>query len=122
MNATPRPLRVLIADDHAPLRAGIREALEARGFTLAAEAADAPSAVAAAVRTRPDIALIDLDMPGMDGFHGLEQLRTWLPNTPIVIVSAAADAGVMRDVIRRGAKGYIVKSASAEAFRRSSRR
>ena len=111
--------KILIADDHALLRAGVTLLLKSLfGEITLTEAADLDQVLDRIERGETfDCVLLDLDMPGMDGFHGLEQLRTWLPNTPIVIVSAAADAGVMRDVIRRGAKGYIVKSASAEAFR-----
>jgi DNA-binding NarL/FixJ family response regulator len=111
--------KILIADDHALFRAGVALLLESLFDEIAvSEAASLDQVLDRIERGETfDCVLLDLDMPGMDGFRGLDQVKTWLPNTPIVIVSAAADARVMREVIRRGAKGYIVKSASAEAFK-----
>jgi two-component system nitrate/nitrite response regulator NarL len=108
-----RTLTLLIADNHAPLRAGIREELEARGFALVAEAADTPSAVAAAVRERPDICLIDLEMPG-DGLAAVAQIARRVPTTTIVVLTASEKATDVLAALERGASGYLLKGISGE--------
>jgi DNA-binding NarL/FixJ family response regulator len=106
-------LTYLIADNHAPLRAAIREELESRGFALAAEAADTPSAVAAAVRERPDICLIDLEMPG-NGLAAVAQIAKRVPTTTIVVLTASEKATDLLAALERGASGYLLKGISGE--------
>ena len=105
--------RVLVADDHAPTREDIRAAVEAdTRFTVVAVAADAADAVAAAMRERPDLALLDMRMPGMDGLTCLERIRKRHPDVKVVILSVSTDPGVIQDVLNRGASAYIVKSVN----------
>lgn len=106
-------LTFLIADDDAPLRAGIRKELEARGFALAAEAADTASAVAAAVRERPDLCLIALEMPG-NGLAAVAQIAKRVPTTTIVVLTASEKATDLLAALERGASGYLLKGISGE--------
>lgn len=108
-------LTFLIADDDASLRASVREALETRGFALAAEAADAASAVAAAVRERPDICLIEVDLPG-SGFSTIAQIAKRVPTTTIVVLTDSAKATDLLAALERGASGYLLKGISGEAL------
>src|SRR5207247_9189355 len=79
-------MRVLVADDHPPTRAGVRLALERGGFEVCSEAADATSAVAAARRDRPDVCLLDINMPG-NGIHAAAAMSRDPPHTPLGILT-----------------------------------
>jgi DNA-binding NarL/FixJ family response regulator len=106
-------LTFLIADDNAALRAVIRDELEARGFALAAEAPDAASAVAAAVRERPDLCLLELDLPG-NGLSAVAQIAKRVPTTTIVVLTASESATDLLVALERGASGYLLKGISGE--------
>jgi DNA-binding NarL/FixJ family response regulator len=84
------PATVLLADDHAPTRAGVRAALEGHGFVVCAEAADAPSATVAAEHERPDVCLLDIRMPG-GGITAAAAISALLPETAIVILTVSHD-------------------------------
>ncbi|MFL6036707.1 MAG: response regulator transcription factor, partial [Gaiellaceae bacterium] len=84
-------VRVLIADDHAPTRADLREAIEQdERFVVVAEASDGPGAVAAALRERPDVCLLDIRMPG-SGIAVTREVTTRLPETKVVIITVSVD-------------------------------
>lgn len=106
---SPAP-RVLIADDHAPTRIGLRAVLEEHGFTVCAEAADAPGAVEAALRERPDICLLDVRMPD-DGIAAAAEITSAMPETPVVMLANARDEGDFLNALRAGACGYVLKEA-----------
>jgi DNA-binding NarL/FixJ family response regulator len=101
-------LRVLVADDHPPTRAGVRLALERGGFEVCGEAADAPSAVAAARRDRPDVCLLDINMPG-NGIHAAEAISRELPETAVVMLTVSRTDSDLFDALRAGASGYLLK-------------
>jgi DNA-binding NarL/FixJ family response regulator len=104
---------VLIADDEAAFRRGVRNALETDGFLVVAEAGDASSALAAATRLRPDICLIEPDLSG-DGLNAISRIAKASPQTLVVALSRS-DAG--DDVVAaftRGASGYLLKKNSGE--------
>jgi DNA-binding NarL/FixJ family response regulator len=101
-------IRVVIADDHAPTRLGVRMALEEAGFEVCGEAATAPAAVEAAVRERPDVALIDVHMPG-NGIAAARQISALLPDTSIVVLTVSRDDEDLMDALQSGAKGYLLK-------------
>jgi DNA-binding NarL/FixJ family response regulator len=103
-----RSVRVLIADDHAPTRAGVRIALERGGLEVCAEAASAGDAVTAAVAERPDVCLIDLGMPG-NGFRAVSGIAQRLPSTTILVLTVSRSAEDLFDALRSGAAGYLLK-------------
>jgi DNA-binding NarL/FixJ family response regulator len=102
------PLRVLVADDHAPTREDVRVALEEGGMTVCAEAADAAHAVQQALETRPDICLLDIRMPG-GGIAAAWEIAARLPTTKIVMLTVSDDDANLFSALRAGAVGYLVK-------------
>jgi DNA-binding NarL/FixJ family response regulator len=102
------PLRVLIADDHAPTRDDVRLALEHGGMTVCAEAADAAHAVQQALETRPDICLLDIRMPG-SGVAAAWEIAARLPTTKIVMLTVSDDDANLFAALHAGAVGYLVK-------------
>lgn len=102
------PLRVVIADDHAPTREVIREALEADGCIVVAEAATAPAAVAAATEHQPDVCLLDIHMPG-SGLLAAADITHSLPDTAVVMLTASRDDEDLFAALRAGASGYLQK-------------
>jgi DNA-binding NarL/FixJ family response regulator len=108
-----RPVRVLIADDHAPTRAGVRMALERGGIEVCAEAASAADAVRAALAERPDICLVDLGMPG-NGFRAVSGITAKLPDTPVLVLTVSRSADDLFDALRAGAAGYLLKDMDPE--------
>jgi two-component system NarL family response regulator len=105
--------RVLIADDHAPTRAGVRSALERGGCRVCAEAATAPDAVEAAVRERPDACVIDLQMPG-DGLRAVAAITAELPDTCVLVLTVSASPDDLFAALRAGASGYLLKDADPD--------
>ena len=101
-------IRVLIADDHPPTRAGVRMALEAGGFEVCAESGDAQSAVEAALRERPEVCLLDIHMPG-DGIHAAEAISHELPDAAVVMLTVSREDSDLFDALRAGASGYLLK-------------
>ena len=102
------PLRVVIADDHAPTRAGVRQALEADGCEVVAEVSNAPKAVAAALEHRPDVCVLDIHMPG-GGIAAAQQITTRVPGTAVVMLTASRDDEDLFEALRAGAGGYLLK-------------
>jgi DNA-binding NarL/FixJ family response regulator len=105
--------RVLLADDHAPTRAGVRLALEGSEFTVVAEAHDARSAVAAAIRDSPDICVLDIRMPG-GGIEAAAEIAERLPGTVIVMLTVSRDDEDLFAALRAGAAGYLLKDTEPE--------
>ncbi|HET8606635.1 MAG TPA: response regulator transcription factor [Gaiellaceae bacterium] len=105
--------RVLIADDHPPTRAGVRLVLEEHGFAVCAEEADAESAVAAALRERPHVCLLDIRMPG-GGIAAAGRISAALPETAIVMLTVSRDDDDLFDALRAGASGYLLKDIERE--------
>ena len=103
------PVRVLVADDHAPTRAGIRSVLEAHGFEVCAETATGDAAVAAAIEERPDVCLLDVRMPGGGGIAAADAISAQLPETAIVMLTVSRDDNDLFDALRAGASGYLLK-------------
>jgi DNA-binding NarL/FixJ family response regulator len=102
------PLRVLVADDHAPTRAGVALALERGGCEVCAEAANADDAIAAALAERPDVCVIDLDMPG-SGIRAVGQITAQVPGTRVVVLTVSSSPDDLLDAVRAGAAGYMLK-------------
>jgi DNA-binding NarL/FixJ family response regulator len=108
-----RALTVLIADDHPLVRAGVSQALTEHGVAVCAQAADAPAAVAAALRERPDVCLLDIDMPG-NGIVAARQISEALPETAVVMLTVSDDERDLLAAIRAGAVGYLLKDGDPE--------
>jgi DNA-binding NarL/FixJ family response regulator len=109
MTAAGRPLRVLIADDHALIRRSFREDLEAAGIEVCAEAATGAEATRAALRERPDVCLLDVRMPDGGGSAAAESIRRLLPGVKIVLITAFPDEEGALAAARAGADGYLAK-------------
>lgn len=105
---SPQLLRVVIADDHAPTRAGVQQALESDGCTVVASVGSAPKAVDAVLEHDPDVAVLDINMPG-GGVAAAAQISTQRPDVAIVMLTASRDDGDLFDALRAGAIGYLLK-------------
>lgn len=107
------PVRIVIADDHPPTRAGIVRALEGRGFVVCAEAHDARTAVEAAVAHSPDVALIDIHMPG-SGIAATAEIASRLPEVSIIMLTVSRNDADLFDALRAGAQGYLLKDINPD--------
>jgi DNA-binding NarL/FixJ family response regulator len=107
------PLRVLVADDHPPTRAGVRAALSGGDFEVCAEAGDGPTAVEAALREKPDVCLMDIHMPG-NGIEATEEIVRRLPDTAVVMLTVSRSDSDLFDALRVGARGYLLKDTDPE--------
>jgi two-component system NarL family response regulator len=104
---------VLIADDDVAHRRGIREALEAHGYVVVGESGDAGSAIAAATRLRPDICLIEIELPG-EGLNAIGRIARASPKTLIVVLSRSERPEDVVTAFRSGASGYLLKGITGE--------
>ena len=105
--------RVLIADDHAIVRTGLRTLLMAdAAIELVGEATGGYEALDLADQTRPDILLLDLSMPDLDGISVTREIRRRLPETRILILTVHEEQALLREAIRAGASGYVLKQAA----------
>jgi len=103
--------RILIADDHPIFRRGLRGLLESRnGWTVAAEAGDGYEAIDAALRTQPDIAIIDDTMPRMNGVEAARRIRQRLPKTEICLLTDSEEESVIAHALPVGVRGFVLKS------------
>ena len=107
-------IRLMLADDHRMLREGLGRSMREQGFDVVGEASDGAEAVAMAQRLRPDVILMDVTMPEMDGVEACRQVRLDLPGTQVVMLTMHADQEVLASAIRAGASGYLVKDCSTE--------
>ena len=107
--------RVLIADDQALIRVGLRKILEAEADTTVVEdVGDGESAIAAARRLRPDVVLMDIRMPGLDGIEATRRIVAAQPDTRIVIITTFGLDAYVFDALRAGASGFMLKDAPPE--------
>jgi NarL family two-component system response regulator LiaR len=115
-------IRVLIVDDHAVVRQGLRAFLEGdRGIELVGEAKDGSEAVRVARRLRPDVILMDLLMPGMDGIAATIEVRREVPETEVLALTSVLEDAAVVGAVRAGAIGYMLKSAEADELRKAIR-
>lgn len=101
-------VRVVLADDHAPTRAGVRIALEGAGVTVCAEAASAAGAIDATLTEKPDACLLDVHMPG-SGIHAAEMIKGRLPDVLVLMLTVSSEDDDLFDALRAGASGYLLK-------------
>jgi len=108
-------IRVLLADDHSIVRAGLRRVVEESGdMVVVAEAADGQEAMQQAHETMPDVAVIDISMPGMDGLEVVTQLRSYYGKLPILVLTMHEEEQYVIRAIGAGAMGYITKRSAPE--------
>jgi DNA-binding NarL/FixJ family response regulator len=108
-----KSLRILIADDHDLMRRGLRTLLESRpGWTICAEASTGREAVAKAEELRPDIVIMDITMPELNGVEAARRILKVSPSTEILILSVHHSDQLIREILAAGVRGYIVKSDS----------
>ncbi|HEY2938968.1 MAG TPA: response regulator transcription factor [Gaiellaceae bacterium] len=118
----PDPIRVLIVDDHSVVREGLRMFLELQeGIEVAGEAADGDEAVREAERLRPDVVLMDLVMPRLDGVDAMRELRERAPATRVVVLTSFLDDERLLPAIRAGAAGYLLKNVQPRELARAVR-
>jgi NarL family two-component system response regulator LiaR len=119
--ATTGIIRVALVDDHALVRSAIRQALTAPDVRIVAEAATAEEAMSTIPDTRPDVMLVDVDLPGLDGVNMVREIAARMPATRIVMLSvSSADRDVL-DAVRYGAVGYLTKDLTPDALLRAVR-
>lgn len=119
-------LRILVADDHEVARSGIRSLLESHaGWEVCAEAKDGRDAVELAASTKPDVVLLDIGMPNLNGLEAARQISAMVPGIGILILTMHDSDNMVREVLRAGARGFLLKSdagrdlvAAVEAIQR----
>ena len=115
MTQSANPIRVLLADDHAIVRAGIRQLLEHSGnIRIVAEASDGEVAKAFIQQHHPDVAVLDIQMPKASGIEVTRWVRANLPDVGVLILTAYDDDPYVMAVLQAGANGYVLKTASPE--------
>jgi DNA-binding NarL/FixJ family response regulator len=112
-----REITCLIVDDHEVVREGLRLSLSrASHIRVVGEASDGESAVALAERRRPDVVVMDIRMPGMDGLDATKLLRERAPDVPVILFTAYSDRPLLSRGLESGAKGYVLKEASHDTL------
>ena len=106
-------IRILLADDHNVMRRGLKLLLESQPeFTVVAEAADGRQAVEQAEATSPDVAVLDIAMPNLNGIEAAQRIVSQRPHTAVVILSMHSDEGYVLRALKAGAKGYLLKDSA----------
>ncbi|MEO6066572.1 MAG: response regulator transcription factor [Gemmatimonadota bacterium] len=117
---TDTAIRVLVVDDHAVVREGIRSVLERQpGFEVVGEAGDGATALKLAQSTTPDVVVLDVSMPGGSGLRTAAELRTHVPEARVLILSMYDNAEYVLEAVRAGASGYLLKDSAATDLRRA---
>ena len=109
-------MRLLIADDHALFRESLRALLEVRGVEVVGEAANGKDAVDLALRLRPDLVLMDLTMPEVDGIEATRRIVAGNPDIRVVVLTASTDDEHLFEALQAGAQGYLLKNLEADSF------
>jgi DNA-binding NarL/FixJ family response regulator len=115
-----KKLRILIADDHALMRQGARLVLQARqGWRVVGEAANGREAVQKAIKLKPDVAVVDIGMPELDGVEVARQIREGVPSTKVLVLTMHESDQMVKRALDAGAVGYILKSDLTECLARA---
>ncbi len=123
MDSTANPISVLLVDDHTLFRSGIRSLLQRHAeFAVVGEAADGVEGIKRAQQTKPDVVLLDLNMPGMSGVETLQLMRQDCPDAAILMLTVSEDADDLGAALKAGASGYLIKNIDADYLIRAIRR
>ena len=116
MSEKTKPLRILLADDHATVRHGLKLLIDSQpDMKVVSEASDGTSAVQRALELEPDVVVLDISMPGMNGLLATRKLKQLQPDTAIVTLTRHGDDAYLQELLRAGVSGYVLKqSASTE--------
>lgn len=109
-------MRILIADDHSLFRDGLRSLLTAQGHDVVGEAKNGREAVAMTRNVAPEMVLMDLSMPEMDGLAATKVITAEMPDVKVVILTASESDSTLFDAVKSGAQGYLVKNLEADDF------
>lgn len=109
-------MRIVIADDHALFRDSLRSLLAARDLEVVGEARTGKEAIELAWKLKPDVVLMDLMMPEMDGLEATKRLAAELPDVKVVVLTASDEESNLFEAIKAGAKGYLLKDLEADKF------
>jgi len=109
-------MRVLIADDHALFRDSLRSLLESQDIEVVGEAKNGQEAIDLSWESKPDVVLMDLTMPEMDGLEATKRIATELPDVKVVVLTASDEDNNLFEAIKSGAKGYLMKDLKSEQF------
>ncbi|EON19962.1 XRE family transcriptional regulator [Cupriavidus necator] len=110
-------IRILLIDDHTLFRSGIRALLQRQAdFEIVDEAADGVEGIKRAKQHRPDVILLDLNMPGLSGLEALQLLVEDLPRTAVIVLTVSEEAEELAAALRGGARGYLIKNIETEAL------
>ncbi len=108
-------IKVLLADDHSIVRAGLRRIVEESGdMVVVAEAADGREAIRQVEESRPDVAVIDISMPGLDGLEVISRLSRHCPDLPVLVLTMHEEGQYVVRAVEAGAKGYVTKQSAPE--------
>lgn len=107
-------IRLMLADDHRMLREGLRRSMTEEGFQVVGEAGDGEEAVRLAAELQPDVILMDVSMPDVDGVEATRRIRDIIPETRVIMLTMHPDQDVVAAALRAGAAGYLVKDCSTE--------
>lgn len=116
-------IRILLVDDHTLFRSGIRALLQRQSdFEIVDEAADGVEGIKRAKQHRPDVILLDLNMPGLSGLEALQLLVEDLPDSAVIVLTVSEEAEELATALRNGARGYLLKNIETEALTSAIRR
>jgi DNA-binding NarL/FixJ family response regulator len=108
------PTRVLLADDHSLIRQALRALLEKQGFQIVSEASDGQEALRSVEKTQPDVAILDISMPILNGVDAARELAKSSPKTRVILLTQHDEDQYVTEALRAGVRGYVLKSQAAE--------
>ena len=113
------PVRLVLADDHLVLRQALKALLQSRGVEVVAEAADGRAAVEEVVRHAPDVAVLDVAMPVLNGVDAAREIARAVPGCPVILLSGIDDARFVKEALKVGVRGFVQKSQGCDDLMRA---
>lgn len=113
MRLPEKPVRILIADDHELMRRGVRDLLIREGYEMAGEAGTGRDLIQRAMETRPDLLIVDVGMPGLNGLEAIKRVRKEMPQVRAIVLTMHETDALIRSVMASGARGYVLKTDAA---------